>query len=113
MGHTPYSSRYVSRFISAGAIAIALVAGAASCGSDSSKTEGPPAADGNRPVIPQETYTPSTTPTAPPSSTAPPSTPDAAVPDDGPKVPKTAKECFKDLEGAIVGPDYDKYAPKI
>jgi lysophospholipase L1-like esterase len=54
-------------------------------------------------------------------TTPPPTTDDASAPldaladarDAAPLVPKSAVECFGDLRGAVPGPDYDRFHPRI
>jgi lysophospholipase L1-like esterase len=87
------------------------------CGSDDAPVATAPPPDHSRPVITNDDGTlpspPATTSSTPSSiPTAPPSL-DASAPDTSPPTPTTIKECFKSIEGAIVGPDYDQYGPKV
>ncbi|MBK6692984.1 MAG: SGNH/GDSL hydrolase family protein [Myxococcales bacterium] len=84
------------------------------CSADAPPAGPTGASGGDRTVIGRDEYTPSSTTTPAASSTGPSTVVerDASVPDATPKPsPTTAKECFQALEGAIVGPNYDKFAP--
>jgi lysophospholipase L1-like esterase len=98
-------------------LASCVVAGVVACGQSGGGGAAVPAPSheptGNG--LPDLGTSPAPTPTAPPTTTSPPPPVDAGAPDVKPPLPLIAKpsDCFTNITGPIVGPNYDQFNPKM